>query len=134
MDMYYEEEWNEVNSAMVTYGQQPIGVFQQVSTKVAPMYNGTTSWFAYEEMIDDWIDVTELEPEKRGPALRNRLGGAAATYKPLFDRDQLQDPANGVAYFKKNLRPHFVKNNSSVFLWRFFQLFKAHRGNNDMLR
>jgi len=63
MDMYYEEEWNEVNSAMVTYGQQPIGVFQQVSTKVAPMYNGTTSWFAYEEMIDDWIDVTELETE-----------------------------------------------------------------------
>ena len=34
-------------------------------------YNGRTSFFAFEDAIDDWCDITELEAEKRGPALRN---------------------------------------------------------------
>ena len=100
-----------------------MNMYQQVTTKVPPAFNGTTSWFAYEEAIDDWCDITELEPEKRGPALRNRLEGEAAVYKPLLDRDQLRHPQEGVKYFKQALRPHFVKSSQSVFLWRFFQLF-----------
>ena len=32
------------------------------------------------EGIDDWWDITELEAEQRGPALRNRLEGDAAEY------------------------------------------------------
>ena len=28
----------------------------QVSTKVPPGFDGRTSWFAYEEAIDDWVD------------------------------------------------------------------------------
>ena len=35
--------------------------------------------------VDDWCDITELEPEKRGPALRNRLEGEAQQYKRLLD-------------------------------------------------
>ena len=29
----------------------------------------------YEELIDDWVDLTVLEAENRGPALKNRLVG-----------------------------------------------------------
>ena len=72
----------------------PLMAYQQVTTKIPPGYDGRTSWFAYEEMIDDWVDVTELDPDKRGPALRNRLDGDAAVYKTLFDRDALKDPQN----------------------------------------
>ena len=54
---------------------------QQMTTKVAPAYDGRTSFFAVEDAIDHWCDITELEAEKRGPALRNRLEGDAAQYK-----------------------------------------------------
>ena len=49
------------------------------------------SWFAYEDAIDDWCDITELDADKRGPALRNRLEGEAAIHKRLLDRDRLKD-------------------------------------------
>ena len=63
-----------------------IHMTQQMATKVAPAYDGRTSFFAFEDAIDDWCDITELEAEKRGPALRNRLEGDAAQYKRLLDR------------------------------------------------
>ena len=64
-----------------------IAMTTQVTTKVPPSYDGKTSWFSYEDAIDDWCDITELEDEKRGPALRNRLEGEAAVYKRVLDRD-----------------------------------------------
>ena len=72
MENYENDDWSEGPSAMVTYGNSPVSMVQQMTTKIPPMFNGTTSWFAYGEAIEDWCDVTELEPEKRGPALRNR--------------------------------------------------------------
>ena len=58
--------------------------------------------------------------------------GEAPIYKPYLDRQRLKDPLGGVAYFKTTLRPHFVKGNSSVFLWRFFQLTRFHRGTQEI--
>ena len=109
-------------------------LFQQVTTKVPPSYDGRSSWFAYEDAIDDWCDITELDGDKRGPALRNRLEGEAAIHKRLLDRDRLKDPNNGVKYFKSFLRPLFVKGAANVFLYRFQQFMNLHRGNGDMLR
>ena len=45
----------------------------QVTTKVPPGFDGKTSWFAFEDAMGDWCDIAELESEKWGPALRNRL-------------------------------------------------------------
>jgi len=36
----------------------------QVGTKAPPGFDGKTSWFAFEDAIDDWCDITELESEK----------------------------------------------------------------------
>ena len=33
---------------------------QGISTKIPPMFDGRTSWFQYEELIDDWVDLTTL--------------------------------------------------------------------------
>ena len=82
---------------------------QQMTTKVAPVYDGRTSFFACEDAIDDWCDITELEAERRGPALRNRLEGDAAQYKRLLDRELLKDPVEGVNYSKRFLRPHLSR-------------------------
>ena len=100
------------------------------TSKIAPAFNGRTSWFAYEELIEEFLDITVLDDEKIGPALRSRLIGDAAVYKPLFDRDQLKlgDKERVVEYFKAVFRPNFIKGSQHVFLWRLLSLFKLARG------
>ena len=78
-----------------------------------PSFDEKTSWFAYENAIDDWCDITELDDEKRGPALRNRLERDAAIYKKILDRDALKNKEKGVLYFKRTLRPVFVKGRAA---------------------
>ena len=81
----------------------------QATPKIPPSFDGRSSWFSYEEAVDDWVDITTLEQQKLGPSLKHRLVGDAAVYKPLLDRDLLRDPNNGVRYFTDTVRPHFVK-------------------------
>ena len=66
-------------------------------TKVILSYDGRSSWLAYEDAIDDWGDITILDDNKRGLALRNRLEG-------------LRDLNNGVKYLKNFLQPLFVSS------------------------
>ena len=35
-------------------------------------FDGSTSWFKCEDLIEDWLDLTVLAETKRGPALKNR--------------------------------------------------------------
>ena len=56
-------------------------------TKTPPLFDGSTSWFKYLEPIDEWLDLTVLEESERGPALKNRLVGAAEMHKGLLDRE-----------------------------------------------
>ena len=67
------------------------------------------------------------------PSAENRLAGEAAVYKKLLDREILKSP-EGVQHFKDVLRPNFVKGAQNVFLWRFFQLMRQHRGNMDFVK
>ena len=133
-DIVDVDGWNQYDSyAMRRAPQQTqIHMTQQMTTKVAPAYDGRTSFFAFEDAIDDWCDITELEPEKRGPAWTNRLEGDALQYKRLLDRDMLRDPNEGVNYFKRFLRPHFIKGAQNVFLYRFMQFMKFNRGTMDL--
>ena len=43
--------------------------------------NESTSWFKYEELIDDWLGLAVLAAGKRRPALKNRLVGDAEMHK-----------------------------------------------------
>ena len=60
-----------------------------ITTKMPPLFDGSTSWFKYEELIDDWLDLRALEVSKRGPVLEDRLVGDAEMHKGLLDRDPL---------------------------------------------
>ena len=104
-----------------------------ITSKVPPLYDGSTSWFKYEELIDDWIDITVLDAVKQGPALKNRLVGEADLYKGLLDRTLLKGE-DGAKYFKDTLRPHFVKGAQSVFLWRCYQFLRSKRGAVEMVK
>ena len=103
-----------------------------MSAKVAPSYNGNTSWFQYEELIDEWCDLTTIEASKRGPNLKSRLFGEAQFLKALLEGNRLKDEETGVQYFKDTLRPNFIKNKEHVFLWRFLKLFSFKRGHTDI--
>ena len=52
--------------------------FSGITEKIPPFFDGSLSWFNYEELIDDWLDLTQRETGKRGPALKNILVGDAA--------------------------------------------------------
>ena len=104
-----------------------------ITTKIPPRFDGPTSWFKYEELIDDWLDLTMLEARKRGPALKNRFVGDAAMYKGLLDRESPRSE-DGVKYLMDTLRPHFMKKAQSVVLWRFYQFIRARRGDIEMVK
>ena len=70
----------------------------------------------------------------RGPALRGRLYGEATIYKSLLDRERLWNAEDGVNDAKRELTPHFVKGNQSVLRWRFAQLLRASRGQQEFVR
>ena len=106
----------------------------QFTPKIPPAYDGRTSWFAYEELVADWLDITTLDSEKHAPSLKARLTGDAALYKPMLERDKLKDPVTGVEYFMNVLRPNFIKGPQTVFLWRFLQIFNLRRANGDMIK
>ena len=48
-----------------------------ITSKIPPLHDGSTSWFKYEERIEDWLDITVLEVSRRRPARKNRLSGVA---------------------------------------------------------
>ena len=104
-----------------------------ITAKIPPLFDGSASWFRYEELIDDWLDLTLIEAEERGSAPKNRLVGDAALYKGLLNRESLT-AADGVKFFRGRLRPHFIKGAQSVFLWRFYQFTRARRGHVEMVK
>ena len=105
-----------------------------VTTEVPPGFDGTTSWFKYSDAVEEWRDVTKVEARRRGPAMAARLSGRAETFKERLDRERLRDPERGVKHLLATLRPFFVKDLESVFLYRFFQMLRCNRGQTDHQR
>ena len=90
--MDWPTEWDiegELNDAWAVDERQPQGL--HVTPKVAPSFDGRTSWFAYEEAIDYWLDITTLALDKWAPSLKAILVGDASIYKLLLDRESLRD-------------------------------------------
>ena len=105
----------------------------RMTPKVPPTFDGQSSWFEFEDLIDDWLGITTLTPERLGPSLKNALVGAAEFYKNMLNNADLRHPENGVRHFKDTLRPYFVKGVNHVFLWRFLQMFRCYRGNQEFV-
>ena len=113
--------------------REPHNTAIRMTPKMPPTFDGQSSWFEFEDLIDDWLGITTLTAEKLGPSLKNALVGAAEFYKNMLDNTELRNPENGVRHFKDVLRPYFVKGVNHVFLWRFLQLFRCYRGNQEFV-
>ena len=84
-----------------------------ITSKIPPLFNGSTSWFKYEKLIDDWLDLTVLEERKRGTPLKNGLFGDAKMHKGLLNRESVR-AEDGVKYFR-DITP-FHQKSSEYFL------------------
>ena len=78
-----------------------------MTPKIPPGFDGIMSWFEYEQLVDDWVALTTIEPARQGPSLKTRLSGIAEKYKELLDNERLRDPDQGVEYFKRFSSPIF---------------------------
>ena len=117
-----EEEWDSFPAhatPTMAHAAHP------VTTEVPPGYDGSTNWFRYADAVEEWCDLTKVEAKRRGPAIAARLSGRAEIYKERLDRERLRDPETGVEYLLATLRPFFVKDLQSVFLYRLFQLLRC---------
>lgn len=106
----------------------------KMTPKIPPTFDGLSSWFEFEDHIDDWVNLTTLTPRKLGPSLKNALVGSATIYKSMLDNAELKKPDSGVDYFKSTLRQYFIKDNQHVFLSRFLHLFRCWRGSREMIQ
>ena len=104
-----------------------------MTAKQPPSYDGKLSWFRYEELVDDWVTITTVEAAKRGPLLKSRLTGDAYMYKAVLQNDLLQDPDEGVNYFKNTLKKYFLKGATNVYLYRLLSFFNHRRQNQEFL-
>ena len=117
--------------AASSYTRLPYGASSyraHMTPKIPPGFDGIMSWFEYEQLVDDWVALTAIQAARQRPALKTRLTGLAEKYKQLLENEQLEEPDTGVEYFKRFLRPYFVKGNQHVYLWRLLRLYKAWRG------
>ena len=86
LEDFPQENRNKLAESLVgTYLAESTNKSQQRFHHIGPK-----SWFKYEELIDDWLDLTVPEAEKRGPALKNRRVGDAVMHKRLLDRESLR--------------------------------------------
>ena len=76
---------NSLGGAYRAEATYPSSTVSGVIVKIPPVFDGSSSWFKYEELIDDWINLTQLETGKRGQALMNRLVGVASIHKKLLE-------------------------------------------------
>ena len=117
--------------AAASHSENRMGI--KMTPKVPPQFDGQSSWFEHEDLIDDWLGITTLDADKHGPSLKNALIGSASFYKSMLDNALLRDPDRGLAHFKDTLRPYFVKRINHVFLWRFLQMFRTYRGQSEFV-
>jgi hypothetical protein len=134
---------NDMVQSWLSFGQeeggQSLGQFTQglsFDHKTAPSFDGSQSFYTFEEHVYEWEDITSLLPEKRGPALAARLTGEAAVHKKELNRDILRSKEDRVAmdHVLNTLRPHFLKGAAATFLHRMVRYMQLRRGRMDLLR
>ena len=57
----------KADSSVESYVAESIDQYttgSRITTEIPPLFDGSTSWFKYDELVDDWLDLTVTEAEK----------------------------------------------------------------------
>ena len=87
---FVELEAEEAALSANVFGASELAPGQVMSTKIPPAWSGQGSWFAIEELVDDWTGNTTFTGEKQGPAFKNRLKIELAVCMSTLDRSKLK--------------------------------------------
>ena len=99
----FPEDYDEdhvVENALAARDDEALASLK-MTPKIAPAFDGSTPFYMYEEIVEEWTSLTTLEPKLWATNLRNRLTGEAAFAKKLVNVEQCKDPDNGVRYFSR---------------------------------
>ncbi|OLP80807.1 hypothetical protein AK812_SmicGene38735 [Symbiodinium microadriaticum] len=88
-----------------------------ITPKIAPAYDGTTSWFEYEQLIDDWCDITTLDESKRG--YRIEAYSYPVVRQTMFDQTGTDGETNaeGVEADEDTLEEGFLAADDETVFW-----------------
>ena len=75
----------------------------------------------------DWSIVADVDKKKQGTLLKLSLTRENEVYREYLSDGKLQSEG-GVDYFLKTLKPHFVRGDVQVFMYRFLLLNGCRRG------
>lgn len=126
------DDSNQFPESALAVNDSP-GAGVRMTPKMPPTFDGQSSFFEFEDLIDDWLGITTLQPERHGPSLKNALVGSEQFYKNMLGNELARDPANGVTDFIQTIRPYLVKGTNHVFLWRILQFFRTYRGQMEIV-
>ena len=93
----------------------------RMTPKVPPTFDGQSSWFEFEDLIDDWMGITTLTPERLGPSLKNALVGAAEFYKNMLNNADLR-PRKWSEAFQGYTQTVLCEGSQSCFLMEVFAI------------
>ena len=104
-----------------------------MTAKQPPSYDGKVSWFRYEELVGEWVTIkTGGRTQERTPP-QKQTHRRCYMYKAALQNDLLQDPDEGVSYFKNTLKKYFLKGATNVYLYRLLSFFNHRRQNQEFL-
>ena len=63
----------------------------KMTAKVPPAYDGLSSYFSFEENVEEWQLITIVEENKQAPLIRFRLKGNARAVRNLLDIEKLTE-------------------------------------------
>eukprot|EP00973_Karenia_brevis_P086521 11998583-Karenia_brevis.AAC.1 len=89
-----------------SFGSQLMHV-EAMNAKAPPALDGKMIYFAYAELVSEWLEITIIDAETRGPHLRNRLIGEAAIYKSLLGKERMRKP-DGWQYLLNTIRKKYM--------------------------
>ena len=116
--------------AAASHSENRMGI--KMTPKVPPQFDGQSSWFEYEDLIDDWLGITALDADKHGPSLK-----MPSLVPLLFISRCSTMPYSEIQIGPRSFQGHIetllAKSVNHVFLWRFLQMFRTYRGQSEFV-
>ena len=97
------------------------------SLKTPPVMAPGMTWFDYEKVIKYWSIIADVDKKKQGTLLKLSVTRENEVYRN-YSQDSISQSEGGVDYCLKTLKPHFVREDVQVFMYRFLLLNGCRRG------
>ena len=103
-----------------------------ITMKIPPRFRGPTSWFKYEELIDDWI-LQCLKSRKTRTSTEEQTCRRCRNAQRT-SQSRISESRRWSQVFQGYVATQFQKRAQSVCLLGFYPFFRARRGDIEMVK